>query len=78
MKNRIVKNFCYDGLGFPIDLAQVELIEMDGEWHPKIDVKTIANEAIEALAYQDGRLTGDQIKFIRHYFFIRHSVKPRP
>ena len=70
MKNKIVKNFCYDGLGFPIDLAQVELIEIDGEWHPKLDVKLIANEAIEALAYQDGRLTGDQIKFIRHYFLM--------
>lgn len=68
MKSKIVKNFCYEGLGFPVDLKHIEMIEVDNEWHPKIDVKKIANAVIEALAYQDGRLTGNQVQFIRSYF----------
>lgn len=68
MKKRIVKLFCYTGLGFPIDLENVEMISIDNEWHPKINVKKIADAAIEALIYQEGRLTGNQIRFIRSYF----------
>lgn len=68
MKTKIVENLCYEGLGFPVDLEHVEMVEIDNEWHPKIDVRKIADAVIEALAYQEGRLTGNQVKFIRSYF----------
>ena len=68
MKTKIFENFCYEGLGFPIDLERVEMVEIDNEWHPKIDVRKIADAAIEALAYQESRLTGTQVRFIRSYF----------
>ena len=68
MKTKIIENFCYEGLGFPIDLKQVELIEIKNEWHAKIDVRKISDVVIEALAYQDSKLTGNQIRFIRTYF----------
>ena len=68
MKTKIIENFCYEGLGFPIDLKQVELIEIENEWHAKIDVRKISDAVIEALAYQDSKLTGNQIHFIRTYF----------
>ena len=68
MKTKIVNNYIYEGLGFPVELKTVEMISIDGDWSPKIDVKKVADEVIEKLATQDARLTGNQVKFIRSYF----------
>ncbi|MDX2345571.1 MAG: hypothetical protein QNK11_01660 [Legionella sp.] len=68
MKTKIVNNHIYEGLGFPVELKKVEMISIDGDWAPKIDVKKVADEVIEKLAIQDARLTGNQVKFIRSYF----------
>lgn len=68
MKTKIEKHYLYKGLGFPIDLYNVEMVYIDNEWHPKIDVKKISATAIKALVTQQARLTGHQIKFIRSYF----------
>lgn len=68
MDKKIAENFIYSGLGFPIKLEQVEMLKIDGEWHPKIDVKKVADQAIKTLVYRPQRLTGNQVKFIRTYF----------
>jgi DNA-binding transcriptional regulator YiaG len=68
MTNKIVKNYVYHGLGFPVTLPKVELINIHDEWHPKINVRKIADEAILELINQHERLTGNQIKFVRTYF----------
>ncbi len=68
MKDKFVNNYIYEGLGFPVELKKVEMIFIDGDWAPKIDVKKMADEVIEKLAIQDARLTGNQVKFIRSYF----------
>ncbi len=68
MKTKIIENFCYEGLGFPVDLKQIELVEIDDEWHPKIDVRKVSDAVIEALAYQESKFTGNQVRFIRSYF----------
>lgn len=68
MKTKILPVFLYEGLGFPIELEHVEMVNIEGEWHPKIDVRYIANEVIKKLATQEERLTGNQVKFIRSYF----------
>lgn len=68
MKTKIVPVFLYEGLGFPIELEHVEMVNIEGEWHPKIDVRYIADEVIKKLATQEERLTGNQVKFIRSYF----------
>lgn len=68
MKTKMIDRFCYEGLGFPVDLEQVEMIKIDGEWHAKIDVKKIASAAVEALVDQPTRFTGNQVRFIRSYF----------
>lgn len=66
MRSKMVENFCYEGFGFPVDLKHVEMIEIEKEWHPKIDVRKIADAVIEALAYQESKLSGNQVRFIRH------------
>jgi len=68
MKTKMVKSFVYEGLGFPIELLNVKMIEINGEWVPKINIHQIADEAVKKLAIQESRLTGNQVKFIRSYF----------
>lgn len=68
MNKKIIKKFIYEGLGFPIELHDVEMIMLDKEYHPKIDIRKIAETAIKSLVLQESRLTGNQIKFIRTYF----------
>ncbi len=63
-----IKEYIYEGLGFPILLSNVSLVEIDGEHHPKIDIRKVADAAIRGLPLQKERLTGNQVKFIRTYF----------
>lgn len=68
MKTKMVKNYLYDGLGFPIELDDVELCFIENDWHPRIDVYKVADDVIKKLAVQETRLTGNQVRFIRSYF----------
>ena len=68
MNKKIVKNYIYNGLGFPVELHDVEMVLVNGEMHPKIDVRKTADLVIKSLVSQKSRLTGNQIKFIRTYF----------
>ncbi|CAM4464429.1 MAG: hypothetical protein LEGION0403_FIIPPAGN_02377 [Legionella sp.] len=68
MKTKIVKNYLYDGLGFPVELDDVEMCFIENDWHPRIDVQKVADEVIKKLAVQETRLTGNQVRFIRSYF----------
>lgn len=68
MKTKVKKKYIYEGLGFPIELHNVEMAQIGNEWHPIINVKEIADEAIESLIVEKKRLSGNQISFIRSYF----------
>lgn len=68
MKTKIEPIFLYEGLGFPIELKNVQMINLNDEWHPKIDVHYIADEVIKKLPFQEERFSGNQVKFIRSYF----------
>ncbi|HFY0604147.1 hypothetical protein [Legionella pneumophila] len=68
MNTKVEPIFLYEGLGFPIELENVEMININNEWHPQIDVRYVADEIIKKLATQKERLTGNQVKFIRTYF----------
>ena len=68
MTNKILKTYTYEGLGFPFVLHNVEMIKVNGEDVPRIDVRAVADKAIKSLVLQKTKLTGNQIKFIRTYF----------
>ncbi len=68
MTKKIVKTFIYEGLGFAIELHDVEMIMINGEYAPKIDVRAVADNAMKSLVLQNSKLTGNQVKFIRSYF----------
>lgn len=70
MQTKIEPVFLYEGLGFPIELQHVEMVNIGGEWHPKIDVRYVASQVIQQLAIQEAPLTGNQVKFIRSYFVM--------
>ncbi|MCF6777459.1 hypothetical protein L3V83_12890 [Thiotrichales bacterium 19X7-9] len=68
METKTIKSYLYEGLGFSVELEEVKLEKLLDGWAPIIDVEKIAEEAVKALASHTSRLTGNQIKFIRHYF----------
>jgi DNA-binding transcriptional regulator YiaG len=67
MKKKILKKYIYEGLGFSIELRDVEMVYVDNEWCPKLNVKDIASKVIKLLPFQNERLTGNQIYFIRSF-----------
>ena len=42
------------------------MVKFGDTYHPKIDVRKIADSVIQSLVLQKSRLTGNQIKFIRN------------
>ncbi len=69
MTKKLTK-YMYEGLGFPIELHNVEMILINGEYAPKIDIRSIANKVIIDLVLLNTKLTGNQVKFIRSYFSL--------
>jgi|SRR5580700_4754111 hypothetical protein len=69
MTKKLAK-YMYEGLGFPIELHNVEMILINGEYAPKIDIRSIANKVIINLVLLNTKLTGNQVKFIRSYFSL--------
>ena len=74
MKSKFLKKYIYQGLGFPIELQNVEMVRDENKLYPKIDVFQTSELAIKSLILQKSRITGNQIKFIRSYFSmsLRH------
>lgn len=68
MKKTTHKHYKYEGFGFPVDLADVEMLYIENDWHPKIDIQKLSDGVIKELAIQETRLTGNQVRFIRSYF----------
>jgi DNA-binding transcriptional regulator YiaG len=68
MSKNFVNEYVYDGLGFPVKLRKVEMVVFQNELHPKIDVRKVADKAIQALLAQTEKITGNQIIFFRIYF----------
>ena len=69
MENKIVSEYEYQGLGFPIILKNVEFLKIHEQWHPKINVEKVAEEAFYSLIKKStvSPLTGNEIEFIRVY-----------
>jgi DNA-binding transcriptional regulator YiaG len=63
-----VKNYLYEGLGFPVLIKEAEFIKIRGKWLLKVDVEEVANRLIKALPNKPVGLTGAEVRFIRTYF----------
>ena len=62
------KNYRYYGLGFPVLLENIEFLKIDGAMAPNIDYIKLEELVLPLIAQKPTRLTGAEIKFIRHHF----------
>lgn len=65
---RIEKSYIDYGFGFPIHIDEVQIEEWCGEEFPLIDNEFLEYFALRTLAFLPARLTGNQVRFIRHHF----------
>ncbi len=68
MKKKIIKKYIYEGLGFPVALENVPLVEKRGVWTPAIDLNKLQKEVLLELSHKTGSITGNEVHFIRVYF----------
>ena len=61
------KRFVYEGFGFPVVLRNVPMVKVRGAWTPEVDYNKLAREVLLALAHKSARLTGSEVRFIRHH-----------
>lgn len=59
-------SFVYEGFGFPVVLLNVPMVRSRGVWTPDIDYRKLAQDVLRRLALHPSRLTGQEIRFIRH------------
>ena len=68
MKTKIEKTYMFEGLGFPVHLTNVPMVEMRGEFILDIDFNKLQKAVLLHLCHKKTPLTGNEIKFIREYF----------
>lgn len=68
MQTRIVDEIIDTGLGFPVKLSHVPLIEVRGEWVPKLDYNKLAKNVLLVLSRLTRPLTGHEVRFVRQHF----------
>jgi DNA-binding XRE family transcriptional regulator len=68
METKKAKRYIYEGLGFPVVLANVTLVKKRGIWTPAIDYNKLQKGVLLALSHKPIPLTGNEIHFIRTYF----------
>ena len=62
------KRFVDHGCGFPVVLRDVPMVKVRGVWTPDIDYNQLHQLVARTLAHKPARLTGAEVRFIRHYF----------
>ncbi len=64
-----IKNYKFEGFGFPVVFDELPAVKVLGELVPDVDFDQYAKPLIEHIcAHQDVPLSGNQVKFIRNYF----------
>ena len=68
MEKKIQKQYVYEGFGFPVVLKNVPMIKVRGRWTPDVNFNDLMTDVLKALAAHESRLTGSEVRFVRHYF----------
>ena len=71
--HKIDKRFVYEGLGFPVILFDVPMVNLRGEWALDIDMNRFQRAVLLALAHHPFDLTGDHIRFIRSWLRLSYA-----
>ncbi len=67
-KRKIEQEFIYYGLGLPIVLSNVPMVEIRGTWTPEIDYNALQKNVLLTLSHKEDALSGQELNFIRKYF----------
>ena len=67
-ERKVQQSVVYEGFGFPVDLVDVPMIKIWGSWIPEMDYNEVSQRLLEAVALKPARLTGSEVRFIRHMF----------
>lgn len=70
MKNKIETSYTYEGLGFPVHLTSVPMVQIRGEFILDIDFNKLQKAVLLHLCHKKTPLTGNEIKFIRKFFSL--------
>jgi hypothetical protein len=68
MRTKIAKEIIDNGFGFPVRLSHVPLVEVRGEWVPKLDYNKLAERVLLVLSRLERPLTGHEARFVRQHF----------
>ena len=68
MQKKIEKVFVDYGYGFPVKLLNVPMVKVRGHYTPVIDYNLLPKVVLNQLSKKEGRLTGSEVRFIRHFF----------
>lgn len=68
MIERKNETFTYTDLGFPIELIDVPMRKIFGEWVLDIDLNVFQLEVLKMLIHKPTPLQADELRFIRKYF----------
>lgn len=68
MIEKKIETFIYTGLGFPIELIDVPLRKILGEWVLDINLNILQLEVLKMLIHKPTPLQAGELRFIRKYF----------
>lgn len=68
MERKIKKVHVDYGFGFPVKLLNVPMAKVRGIWTPAINYNLLAEVVLKELCEKEGRLTGNEVRFIRQHF----------
>ena len=72
-KQKIEAEIIYEGLGFPIVLRNVPMVESRKIWTPDVNLNVLQKVVLLSLAHHPSDLTGNQIRFIRNWLGLTQS-----
>lgn len=64
---KIEPKFTFNGFGFPVELENVEMTLLDGEWHPKIDILSVCEDTMNKLVAKREKLGYYETEFVGSY-----------
>ena len=68
MIEKKIETFTYTGLGFPIELIDVPMRKILGEWVLDINLNILQLEVLNMLIHKPTPLQAGELRFIRKYF----------
>lgn len=67
MEHTTRDSYRYTGLGFAVIVQHAPMIKMRGQWVLDLNLNELQERVFRELAAKPARLTGNEIRFIRHY-----------